>query len=363
MSLSQLLARMPRLRTLWPALLALLVGAAYSTLRLIEAEGNPATVVQAYDGLWVYQIALQPAPQQAAAVLDVAAYRYQRILYPLLSILLAFGQQALIPWAMLAISLIAHSLGTWAVAEWLSLQDSWPGYALIYGLWIGLVSAVGLGMTEALAYALVAAGWLMRGRRQYVASAMLLALAIFTKEPTAIFWTAVLLADSIEWLKSRERRNSILTLLAGGLAYGIWQIWLWQTFGRPGLGSGANLATPFEIVPFMGLLRIGYESLPALGLYLTIFGPTIILPTTWAVLASAKALLNKQYTSSTWAHLLNGMSVMALPFSTAREPLGLVRLADGLILTTIYFAVEHKLKRPLRYGMFWAALLVILLNR
>ena len=55
------------------------------------------------------------------------------------------------------------------------------------------------------------------------------------------------------------------------------------------------------------------------------------------------------------------MAVMILPFSTFREPLGLVRFASGLVLAVILFSASQRLLRPLRYGLFWSALLAILL--
>jgi hypothetical protein len=64
---------------------------------------------------------------------------------------------------------------------------------------------------------------------------------------------------------------------------------------------------------------------------------------------------------------------MALPFSTFREPLGLVRAADGLVLAVMLYSSgqyaaaqpgnRKRWLRPVRLALFWIPLLAILLNR
>jgi hypothetical protein len=61
--------------------------------------------------------------------------------------------------------------------------------------------------------------------------------------------------------------------------------------------------------------------------------------------------------------LLNAVVILSVPFSTAREPLGLVRLATGLVLALSLFAAVHGLRRVLNYSLVWAAMLVLLVRR
>src|SRR5690349_17648003 len=69
------------------------------------AEGNPG-----YDGQFSYYIALDPAT--APQLMDVPAYRLQRILLPILARMVALGQPALVPWALLLINFVALVVGT-----------------------------------------------------------------------------------------------------------------------------------------------------------------------------------------------------------------------------------------------------------
>lgn len=123
------------------------------------------------------------------------------------------------------------------------------------------------------------------------------------------------------------------------------------------------MATSFEWIPFMGLWRVGQTSMAVLGLYLVIFGPTILLPTIWGLIRSVQAVWHDQARAEVWALLLNSLFIVFLPFSTFREPLGLLRVGTGLVLAVVLFAVVQNMKKPLNYGLFWIPLLVVLVNQ
>jgi hypothetical protein len=362
-----------QVKAYWPATVSTLVAAAYILWRLANLGWEPIELFElgarfsegredgspGYDGQFSYYIASDPDPDAVASKLDVPAYRFQRILYPLAARALAIGQEAWLPWSFVIVGLLALWGGTWAVARLMVDQSVNPWYSLSYGLWVGLVAPIGLGLGEPLAYGLAAGGWLARSRGRTIWSAMLFGLAVFAKETTIVFLIAALLAE----LMDRRRGRALTAYLLAVGAFIVWQGWLWITFGSPGLGSGGDMATSFEWIPFMGLFRIGSVSMAALGLFLLIFLPTIVLPTLWAVVVSARSLQKGLRSAEAWSLLGNGITVMILPFSTFREPLGLVRFASGLVLAVLLFSVSQKLMRPLRYSLFWSALLAILLSQ
>jgi hypothetical protein len=362
-----------RLRVVWPALVTLCVTAAYVGWRLAGAGWDPAglagrgtryqvpdpTGMDGYDGQFAYYVAQDPDPGRVAAHLDVPAYRYQRILYPLLSRALSLGQAKAIGWALLATNLLAHFAGTWVVAKILSEEGIWPGYALSYGLWVGLLAGVALDLAEPLAFALVAWAWWARRRQRSVLSAGLLGLALFAKEISLLFWGAALGAD----LLNRGRRRSAAALGIAGLVFAGWQVWLWRIFGQPGLGSGGAGATPFEWIPFMGLWRIGFISARVLGLYLVAFGPSVLAPAIWGVIAGGIEVIHRRWDAEALALVFTGAAIAFLPFSTFREPLGLVRIASGLVFAVVLFAGTRGLRRPLRYSLFWIPFLAMLIGR
>ncbi len=109
-----------------------------------------------YDGQYNYYIALDPI--NAHYYMDWPAYRYTRILYPLLARLLAFGQPALVPYTLLALNWLAIGGGTLVVAAWLKRRGLSPWLALVYAFYPGLFIAYQHDLSEPLAYGLVALG-------------------------------------------------------------------------------------------------------------------------------------------------------------------------------------------------------------
>ena len=355
---------------LWPCLVSLLISGAYIGYRLVRNDFDPLALAEigpkyaaldpegepGYDGQFSYYMARDLTPSAVEPYLDVPAYRYQRVLYPLLARVFAFGRMENLGWTLLGINWIVHGLATLGVGWLLSQQGIRPGYALIYGLWVGQVASVGLDLHEPLAYGLVVCAWVMRAKRHEVLFALSLVLALFAKETTILFWAASLIPT---W-RDKSARKPLAILLSGGILYLIWQLWLWRIFGSPGLGSGGDMATGFEWIPWMGLWRIGLVDMRVLGLYLLIFGPTIVLPSLWGLFESFK---HKIQVIDDWAAgslLLHALLILFLPFSTFREPLGVVRIAIGLVISILMVASARKYHRIMNYGLFWISLLVML---
>jgi Gpi18-like mannosyltransferase len=361
------------MKKLWPALLVLFVSLAYVGWRLTLYGGDPSAIAeigtrfaennlqgtQGYDGQFSLFIALDPDPQSVASHLDVPAYRYQRILYPLLARLIAFGNNNLIPWTLILVNVLTHATATYLLADLLERKGYASWYALIYGLWVGLISGVGLDLHEPLAFGLVILGFYLRQRRKYVLMAVSFSLALFAKEVTVVFWLAILIAD----LAERKIDTSHGVLIGGGLLFGLWQFWLWRTFGMPGLGSGGDMATPFEWIPFMGFFRIGLVDLRALALFSLIFGLTILFPTIYALIQGVSALRFEFTNEYAWSSVLNAVVIVTLPFSTFREPLGLVRIFTGVVLSFTLLNAESGKRRNLNYSFFWIAMLALLVSQ
>jgi hypothetical protein len=311
-----------------------------------------------YDGQFVYYIARNPDPGQVIPYLDVPAYRYQRILLPVLSRLLVLGNLEIIPWALIMLGILSQVVGTWAVAE---LMHGWGvsrWFALIYGLWVGFLLALIVDLPEPLAYALVALGWLARTKGKVVLSAVFFSLALFAKEVTLLFVAAA-------WISDFSRRNWTsfwLIFLAAILPYGIFQLWLHEIFGQFGIASGGDMATSFEWIPFMGLWRIGSASWRYLLAMLVVFVPAVLLPVIWGIWSASRRFLSGNFDDLSLALLLSCLAIVFLPFSTFRETGGLLRFTCGLVLAVLLFASRQKLKPVLNYCWLWLVLNVFLLK-
>ncbi|MBE9471547.1 MAG: hypothetical protein IMY75_05530 [Chloroflexi bacterium] len=370
-----------------PWVVVLLVGLAYVGITLARHGGDPLAFAlvgtqysqgdpqgtQGYDGQFAYYIARDPAGGWRFC--DVPAYRYQRILYPLLAWALALGRSAAVGWALVALNVAALAGGTYFTERLLAARGVNCWYALVYGLYGGLVAGLRLDLPEPLAYGLVQAGlwaWEERGAgsrkeeaearrgRKFCSSVtmVLLALAALAKETTLIA-----VAGLLFYLALRHRwREAVGLGLAVGLPFAAWQGVLWVWLGTPGVGAGGAMATPFEWLPFAGLLRVATVSWPAFWLLLAVEGPLFVLPIVWALIASVRDLLRG------WQHpwvavLLAQAAVLPfLPFSTWREPLAMARLATGLVAATLLYGALRRSRRVLVFSLAWLATLALLAN-
>ena len=218
---------------------------------------------EGYDGQSSYYIALDPA--EAPHYLDNPPYRYGRILYPITARVLAAGQAEAIPYSLLAINVLAIVGATLALAAWLSRRDISPWFALVYGLFPGLLLALQRDLTEPLAYALVAVGVYLFdfGRRRGVLlAAGAFGLAALARETTLIFpalFAASILAGrpnaagAAPDRATRRRRAGIFAALAlaPAVVYGAF-VWAW--LGAPVAGEDTVSA-----IPFAGLLEGPWE--------------------------------------------------------------------------------------------------------
>jgi hypothetical protein len=355
-----------------PAFITLVGAALLVAVAVLRAGGDPLALArlgtrfshgdpqgtEGYDGQFVYFIALNPSPGEVAPYLDVPAYRYQRILLPLLARLLSFGSQPVLPWMIILIGLLSLVGGTWALSELLAGWGVSRWYALVYGFWAGFMLALVVDLPEPLAYGLVVAGVLALERDRAWLGWCLLGLAVFARETALLFVLAALVA----YLSQRQWRQACRLALVAIVPYLAFQAWLWLTFGQPGLASGGAMATPFEIIPYMGLLRIGQVSLIYLLGMLLVFGPTVVLPSLWGIFRSARSWLSGERNQIVAALFLNALVIAFTPFSTFRETGGIIRFATGLMLAVLLFAGRYHQRRALNYSVFWVVLNVFLIK-
>ncbi len=321
------------------------------------SQSDPAGT-EGYDGQFVYFIAQDLNPETVAPYLDSPAYRYQRIVLPLLARLLSFGQPNMIAWLIPLISLSAHLLAVSLLAKLLQSFNQSKWLALVYGLWVGFLLALRLDLPEPLAYAFIIFAIFAQQKGKKGWSWLFYGLAIFTKEVTIFFILAQILHD----LLNKRWKVVIGLSLTAILPFAIFQFWLFQNFGTFGIGSGGELATSFEWIPFMGIFRIGEFSMLFLAAILLIYIPAIIFPVGWAIWKTVKLWIKGKLDYFSIALFLNAIILVFIPFSTYREPNGTLRLLGGLILSLLLFAAKYNHKRALNYSYLYLVLNVFLLR-
>jgi hypothetical protein len=338
----------------------------YVALVLIRNNGDPLALVtigtrfsegiadgsEGYDGQFVYYIAHDP--NNAAAFLDVPAYRFQRILLPALGRALALGQEALIPWTLLLINVVSLAAGTWLLEQLLIQHKVSRWYALTYGLTVGIFASVRLSLSEPLAYALVLGGIALANRDKWLLSAVVFALAAVAKETTLFF----VVGYGLYLLMLRRWRTALLFGTIALLPIAIWQLVLRNSLGTFGIGSGGALATSFEMIPFAGVARILTDTPPeSRAALLVIFGailiPFVIVPTLWALWRCWADWQDGKWSVYTWLLFSNAIIMLFVPFSTYREWLGILRFIIGLQIAVILYGAERQQRRVLLNSTIW----------
>jgi hypothetical protein len=218
--------------------------------------------------------------------------------------------------------------------------------------------ALVVDLPEPLAYGLAVTGILALQRDRRTLGGLLLGMALFAKEVTLLFVAAVLVDD----LLNRRWRLAINFGVLSVFPFLIFQGWLWLVFGSPGIGSGGALATPFELIPFMGLLRIAQVSFVYFLAMLVVFGPTIVWPSMWGLWKSSKFFLAGDRNMLVLALFLNSLMIVTMPFSTFRETGGVLRIACGLATAVLLFASRYRQRHVLNLTIFWLVLNVFLLK-
>lgn len=318
------------------------------------SEGNPQGT-EGYDGQFAYQIALNPLG--AAPYVDVPAYRYQRILYPVLARLLALGQPVLIPWALIVVNLVAIGLGTWATEQLLKDCRTNRWYALVYGLYGSQMLGLRASLNEPLAQGLIQLAMLAWAREKRIWTIALFSLAILAKETSLIFLAAYILHA----LTQRQWRW-VVGLGASVTPFAAYQLLLWQQFGRFGVGAGGAGATSFSLIPLGGWLAIASVSLPAFLVISVIVVPMSILPAIAGIWLSGKSLRAGNAHPFAFSLLLNALIILFLPTSTFREPVAMLRLTQGLSVSMVLYGALVRSRRILNYSTYWLATNVLLLK-
>ena len=214
-------------------------------------EAPPGLTVErnspGYDGQFYYRIALHPLSREARVGgirFDFPVYRIQRIGYPLLIHVLSGGNSRAVPWCMLIVNVLALAM----IAGIAATITNRVLAGLTVALYPGFLLTLSRDLVEAVEMCLVlGALWLVLRRRYWVA-AVLLTLAVLTKETALLFVIAAAVTN----------RRYALHLALPVVAWVGWKLFLFRWWHLPiRFFSGEDFA-----LPFVGLVRRFYDVPP-----------------------------------------------------------------------------------------------------
>ena len=205
-----------------------------------------------YDGIYFYAIALDPlAIGTENELIDLPGARYGHPLYGWLAGLFSFGEQNLIPDALLWINLIAIAILAAAVSL-LAKDLGWSPWAgLMVSMNPGLIYAVTVDTSEIVGNCLMVLALLMWFRRKLgIAAGLLIALCL-AKEPYVLVPAALFLWELLCWWKRQPSRDMWRRL--GLLTLGPIALFAWEVHLRFALGFWAFEEDLFVLsIPFVG---------------------------------------------------------------------------------------------------------------
>jgi len=216
-----------------------------------ERIGVPSGVVLyedgGYDGMAYYQIARDiPALFGVSSLSFDSAYRFQRILVPLIVFLVTFGYEAWFSWAFLFLN-IAAALGSLILALHMSKKTSVHALtavfnpAMLVGILYSLTEPVSL-------FFLMAFFWRwQKNDRLDVMAVLVLLLSVLARETTVF-----LLFFLFVWLCLQKRWREALYSTLPVVAFFVWQWFLSWRFGQIGVETGGHMFN----LPFSGIITL-----------------------------------------------------------------------------------------------------------
>lgn len=291
-----------------------------------------------YDGQQAFAIARDP--QNAAPMLDLPAYRYMRIIYPIAARITALGIDELIPWTLIAINLIAAVLTSWVIGKLIVEQGGEIWAAALGILTFNYLIGIRMDLNEPLALCFAFCGLYAFKHERLKLSLLLFALGVLTKEIVFAFPLAI----GAHEIFHRRYKRGLLLWLGSTLPYFIWAgiVTLWQ--GESPFSNG--LSRPL-LVPFLGVRDLpGLESQIMIWLWMII--PILVM----ILLIGSAAITNLQslVTIEALLVLTNAAVVATLPSASWVDPLAVLRLGLGVLLCSILWLNRYKPR-----GLYYAA--------
>jgi len=215
-----------------------------------------------YDGQFYYYLARDPLLRASdpGSFLDRPAYRYARVLYPLLAWAAALGQASAIPWMLLGVSLGAVVIGTVAAVDVVRLLGASRWLALVFAFSPAVMVGLVADLTEPTTFALVAIGVALHLRGRHRAAGWTLALATLARETSLL----VPLGFFLHAVWRRQWRESSAYALPQAVP-AAWYLWIWARFGvLPAAQAPPNFGLPFSGAIYRAGVLLGWQ-VPLLG--------------------------------------------------------------------------------------------------
>ncbi len=302
-----------------------------------------------YDGRFTYILAARP--WGTVEGLDQPAFRYQRIVFPLLVRILSLNNPQLVPWLMILVNLAATLLVCGALAYLLKQRGASPWLTLSVIFSLAYLLTIRMDLSEPLALGLALLGWVFYEKDRLALAIVLFALSGLTKEVGLLFPLSIAIWEAL----NKNWRRSVAIAVGSVAPYIIWYGFLSYWLG---ISQGQIEKSYPVLIPFWG---IRYLSEPYSRL---LVGLWVLLPALIAgIFAARDSWVVKTTRSGRDALLvLIHIGLLAfLPQPTWVDPIAILRMGLGLHITVLVWLAGIR-PRYLPYAVaLWAPSALVLL--
>lgn len=312
------------------------------------ADLNPEGT-RGYDGQFAYYIARDG--YDAVPHIDGATLRYQRILYPVVSRALAFGNPDLVPWTLIIVNIVAHVGGASLLAYLLVLHGSKAWGGLIYSVWIGALFGVRLDLNEPLCVALGLGAIATYVHGRYKTTILLLILSTLAKELGLIFAAGL----GLHAFFNVQRRWSFLIFGAPLLAFLAWWGFMRLWMGRLPVGYPA---AKIHLIPLQGM----FAELEETVLEFIFLAMWLGIPALVIFLLALRRMWKQRRVELGAALAVAGAGfVLVMPDVSWQDPVAAYRVGISVVVAGLLFVGQCYPRRMGWLAALWLPTLLVVL--
>ncbi|MBI3754580.1 MAG: hypothetical protein HY265_00240, partial [Deltaproteobacteria bacterium] len=175
------------------------------------------------------------------------AYRQQRILYPLMASLLAFGKENLLPYTLYVVNLLALAVGMYVVILILKQYSLHPLWSLFYGLSPSSIMTIQYDLPSPMSIGLIIAAIYFYINRNLLLTVVFMALSFLTREDSIVVFVPLLIWD----YQCNRQVKRIVLLMSCLIPFFLWQLFVTAKLENAPMATSAEA---ISLIPFSGIL-------------------------------------------------------------------------------------------------------------